>query len=193
MDNQINQEYLIAQDEISSPSTINQLDYTHIYNELRVIAHSHRRRWNGNDTLNTTAIIHEAYLKMANGNSHYKNRKHFLSTASKAMRQVLVNYAERSNAEKRQLRESVDDVQSINHINQSTLEELLYIDQLLKKIEDNNQRHCKIVECRIFGGMNIHETAEVLGISISTVKREWNIVSAWLFSELNQKVKCILN
>ena len=177
----------------AKPTTINRIDYSDIYKELRVIAHSHRRRWNGNETLNTTAILHEAYIKLANVNGDYKNRKHFFSTASKAMRQVLVNYAERSSAEKRQLRETENDPQLINMDNRNTLEDLLYIDQLLKKVEDRNHRHCRIVECRIFGGMNIHETAEILGISISTVKREWNVISAWLFSELNQRAPSVVS
>lgn len=151
--------------------------YRSIYHELRVIAHSHRRRWSGNDTLNTTALVHEAYLKMASQESEYKNRKHFFATAAKAMRQVLVNYAERSNAEKRNF-QAVDFKSEQQSLQQTTVDELLYIDKLLEKIDKQNSRHCKIIECRVFGGMNIDETAEVIGISVSTVKREWALLSA---------------
>jgi len=159
-----------------------------VYQELRVIAHSHRRRWQGNDTLNTTALIHEAYAKLAEGNqknnNQYENRTHFFATASKAMRQVLVNYAERNKADKRLAEYATLDENQLPSPNDTTVEELLSINALLNKLEAENERGCRIVECRVFGGMSIEETAQALDISPATVKRDWALLSAWLYREL---------
>ncbi len=157
-----------------------------VYDELHKIARSHRRRWSGNETLNTTSLIHEAYVKLAPRNSRFKNRTHFFATAAKIMRQVLVNYAERSNADKRRTPDVEFTDNDFHESHEAPIEELLYIDQLLKKIEDKNERHCRIAECRIFGGMSIVETAKTLNISPATVKREWALLSAWLYRELHQ-------
>lgn len=156
-----------------------------IYQELHKIARSHRRRWSGNHTLNTTSLIHEAYVKLAPLGGHYKNRTHFYATAAKIMRQVLVNYAERNNAEKRSPPPTEIDSGTAPENHYITIEELLFVNQLLKKIETKNERHCRIVECRIFGGMSIQETAQSLQISPATVKREWSLLSAWLYRELD--------
>lgn len=158
--------------------------FNDIYHELRKIARSHRRRWSGNDTLNTTAIIHEAYEKLAPLGGNYKNRKHFFATASKIMRQVLVNYAERSKADKRDATSMSTDTRDFPANNVGTLEELLTIDRLLKHMEVKSKRQCRIAECRIFGGMSINETAEALDISPSTIKREWTLLSTWLYYKL---------
>ncbi len=156
--------------------------YENVYQELRIIARSQRRRWTGNETLNTTALIHEAYAKLAKADGDYQNRAHFLATASRAMRHVLVNYAERSQAQKRSLPDKKfhEDVESSN-----TIEELLMINQLLEKLADDNPRYCRVVECRVFGGMSIEETAKALGVSAATVKRDWALLSAWLYRELS--------
>ncbi|TQV66164.1 sigma-70 family RNA polymerase sigma factor [Exilibacterium tricleocarpae] len=158
----------------------------YIYRELRKIAHCQRRGWSGNNTLNTTALIHEAYLKLNSVKGSYKSRTHFFATAAKIMRQVLVNYAERSSAEKRLTNtdQAEFDDNLIAENRGTTLDELLYIDRLLKRIEDKNTRYCQIVECRVFGGMSIEETANSLQVSKSTVKRDWSLLSAWLHREL---------
>lgn len=159
--------------------------FNNVYQELRVIAHSHRRRWQGNDTLNTTALIHEAYAKLAEGQGNFHNRTHFYATASKAMRQVLVNYAERNRADKRQAEYATLDENDLPSAEHSTIDELLAIDQLLHKLETENERGCRIVECRVFGGMSIEETAQALDVSPATVKRDWTLLSAWLYRELH--------
>ena len=161
--------------------------FDRVYGELRKIANAHRRNWRGNDTLNTTALINEAYLKLADrGGSDYKNRTHFYATASKAMRHILINYAERRSAAKRgggvepiQLEDmpvGVDDA----------LDELLEINSLLERLDNESPRRCRIAECRVFGGMTIDETGQALGISPATVKREWAVLSAWLYRELHR-------
>ena len=156
-----------------------------VYAELKRLARSHRRRWQGNDTLNTTALIHEAYIRLAGENAPgFANRTHFFATASKAMRQVLINYAERSAAAKRG-----GDVENVP-LNDAALvaaasaEELLSLNELLAQLEADAPRQCRIVECRVFGGMTIDEVAEALDISPATVKREWRIATARLYQQL---------
>ncbi len=157
-----------------------------IYGELQKIAKSHRRRWQGNHTLNTTALINEAYLKLANGQLEaYRDRTHFYATASRAMRQVLINYAERINAAKR----GGDLVQVTMSDNfpafDDAIGDLIDINAILEKIESTNERHCRLFECRVFGGMTVSETAQALGVSPATVKRDWQVLSAWIYRELH--------
>ncbi len=157
-----------------------------VYVELQALARAHRRRWRGNETMNTTALIHEAFLKLGGAApGEFENRRHFFATASKAMRQVLVNYAEQQGAGKRggdALRITLEEATLASDV---SAEELLDLDRLLTRLEANNPRRCRIVECRVFGGMTIDEVADALGISPATVKREWQVASAQLFRELS--------
>jgi RNA polymerase sigma factor (TIGR02999 family) len=153
-----------------------------VYAELRVLASSNRRRWRGNETMNTTALIHEVYIRLAGQeNASFANRSHFFATASKAMRQVLVNYAEKQSAAKRggdAMRVTLDETVFST---QASAEELLFLHQLLTDLEAENQRRCEIIECRVFGGMTIEEVAEAMAISPATVKREWKLGTVSLF------------
>jgi RNA polymerase sigma factor (TIGR02999 family) len=156
-----------------------------VYSELKVIARSQRRRWVGNPTINTTALIHEAFIKLAAGDSaSYANRTHFYATASKAMRQILVNYAEQQRASKRGGDAVQVPLEDAEWITETTADELLDMEKQLKRLEAENPRRCQIVECRLFGGMTVEETAEALGISAATVKREWQVASATLYRDL---------
>ena len=159
--------------------------FSAVYAELQNLAHSHRRRWRGNDTMNTTALIHEVFLKFAGQDaSEFANRTHFFATASKAMRQVLVNYAEQQSASKRggdALRITLDETTLAAQVN---AHELLDLNRLLTRLEAENPRRCHVVECRVFGGMTIDEVADALSISPATVKREWQIASAQIYREL---------
>lgn len=160
--------------------------FSAVYAELQKLARSHRRRWRGNDTMNTTALIHEVFLKFAGqAASDFANRTHFFATASRAMRQVLVNYAEQQSAEKRggdALRVTLDEARLASQVN---ADELLDLNRSLSRLEAENPRRCRVVECRIFGGMTIEEVAEALSISPATVKREWQIASAQMYRELD--------
>ena len=160
--------------------------YARVYKELRKIARAHRRGWRGNDTLNTTALINEAYIKLADQSGRrYQDRSHFFATASKAMRHILINYAERRSAAKRgggQRDLHVDDFQLPDD---DGVEDLLELNTLLQRLEGDSPRRCRIAECRVFGGMTISETGQALGISPATVKREWTVLSAWLFREMH--------
>jgi RNA polymerase sigma factor (TIGR02999 family) len=156
-----------------------------VYAELRGLAHSHRRRWQGNDTMNTTALVHEAFLKLNERSAaSFENRTHFFATASKAMRQVLVNYAEQQGTRKRggdAVRVALDDSALRT---QASHDEVLDLDRALVHLEQDNPRRCRIAECRLFGGMTVDEIAMALELSPATVKREWTVASAQLFRHL---------
>lgn len=157
-----------------------------VYRELRVIARAHRRRWTGNPTLNTTALIHEAYVKLAGQQlAGYHDRTHFFATASKAMRQILISYARRVATTRRGGHLQKVTLADFSAASESTFEDLLAIDDLLVQLEKRNPRHCRLVEYRVFGGMTVDETATALGVSPATVKRDWTVVSAWLYREVS--------
>lgn len=159
-----------------------------VYQELRTIARAHRRRWHGNETLNTTALINEAYVRLADlERADYANRSHFFATASRAMRQILINYAERISTAKRggdRMRVTMADFAASD---EATFDDLLQINGALERLEKENERHCRLFECRVFGGMTIDETAAALGISPATVKRDWSVLSAWVFREMSKE------
>lgn len=157
-----------------------------VYRELRAIANVQRRRWSGNETLNTTALINEAYVRLASHTlASYQDRSHFFATAAKAMRQVLMNYAERAATAKRGANPLRVTLSGLSLPDDNGIEELLHIDALLTELEDSNARHCRVFECRVFGGMTIDETAAAVDVSAATVKRDWTVVSAWIFSHMN--------
>ena len=157
-----------------------------VYDELRLLAGSHRRRWHGNATMSTTALINELFLKLAtDGAREYANRTHFFATASKAMRHVLVNYAREQRRVKRggdALQVTFDDVRVAAEI---SAQELLDLEAVLERLEARNPRQCRVVECRVFSGMSVEETAEALGISTATAKRDWRAATAQIYRVLN--------
>ena len=156
-----------------------------VYGELRVIARSNRRRWRGNRTLNTTALIHEVFIKLSGGDHlGFQNRTHFYATASKAMRQILVNYAQRQSAAKRGAAAVHVTFDESVFETEASADEVLTIHQLLTELEAENPRRSRVIECRIFGGMTIEEVADALGISTATVKREWRVGTAGLYRAL---------
>ena len=159
--------------------------YRPVYEELRRIARANRRRWRGNDTLNTTALIHEAFLRMA-GTAEWSNRVHFFATAAKAMRQILINYAERRAADKRGGGVQHLSADEFSIADPESLDELLELESALQVLERTEPRQAQIVECRFFAGMSIAETAEALDISPATVKRDWLLASASLAESLGQ-------
>lgn len=156
-----------------------------VYDELREVAHGQLRRQRPGHTLNTTALVHEAYFKLAgSGEVAWQNRRHFLAVAARAMRQVLINYAKKRMAQKRG--------GGAQHL---TLEEekialptepdvLLTLEKALHQLEQLDQRQSRVVELRFFGGLTIEETADVLEVSTMTVKRDWRLARAWLSQAL---------
>ena len=160
--------------------------FTIVYDELHQMAHSQRRRWDGDYTLDTTALVHEAYLKLVDQTgAQWNNRGHFMAVAARAMRHILVNYAERRRAAKRggdMQRVSLSDS---NPVSEEAAEEVLALHEALERLSEVNGRQAKVVEARFFAGLPIVETAEALGISPATVKRDWSLASAWLHREIN--------
>lgn len=170
-----------AGDQRASDSLFNS-----VYEELKVIARARRRSWRGNNTLNTTALIHEAYLKLAGDElADYGSRSHFFATASKAMRQILMNYAEKVSAAKRGGNAVRVTLSGHMPVTDDALDDLLVINELLVELEKTNARHCQLFECRVFGGMTIEEIAVALDVSPATVKRDWALLSAWVYREMS--------
>ena len=161
--------------------------FTAVYTELKVLARSHRRRWKGNQTMNTTALIHEVFIRLAGSDqSDFANRTHFFATASKAMRQILVNYARQQKALKRGGEAMVVTLDETVFSTDASAEELLELHQLLSELEEKNPRRAEIIVCRVFGGMTVEEVADGLSISTATVKREWRVGTANLYKKMRQ-------
>lgn len=158
--------------------------FASVYPRLRELARSRRRRWKGNETLSTTALIHEAYLKLADSDSRFEDRGHFFAVAARAMRQVLINYAEYRAAEKRGGDAVKVPLQDSDLVEEDALEELLDLEDALRRLEELNPRQAKVVECLFFGGLSVAETAEATDTSPATVKRDWSAARAWLQREL---------
>jgi RNA polymerase sigma factor (TIGR02999 family) len=158
-----------------------------LYEELRSIAHRQRRRWRGDHTLQTTALVHEAFLKLVDQEGvAAESRAHFLAMAARAMRHILCNYARDRGAQKRggemeqvSLNASRDGAAPSGSL-AAPSEILIALDEALARLEQIDPRQSKVVECRFFGGLTIEETASALAISPRTVKRDWSMAQAWL-------------
>jgi len=156
-----------------------------VYHELHKRAHVQRRRWSGEDTLDTTALVHEAYLKLVDqSRAQWKDRAHFLAVASKAMRHILVNYAEQRRAVKRGGGVPLVPLDEANPVTEEAAEEILALHDALQRLAEVNERQAQVVEARFFAGLPIDETATALGISSATVKRDWKLATAWLQREI---------
>jgi RNA polymerase sigma factor (TIGR02999 family) len=156
-----------------------------LYQELKGIARRQRRGERQHHSLNTTDLVHEAYVKLLGlDRMNWQGRAHFLAVAAQAMRRVLVDYAVATKAQKRggqRRRVSLDDAMLRD---ERPVEQLIAVDAQLSRLEALNPRLAQIVECRFFSGMSIEETAEALNSSPATVKRDWNLARAWLHREL---------
>ena len=163
-----------------------------LYEELRVIAHNQRRRWRGDDTLGTTALLHEAYAKLRHQKRiSIESRSHFLALASMAMRHILSTYAEQRRARKRGggvACVSLSGVDMPATTSTDCSEMLAAMDTALSRLEKYHERPCRVVECRFYAGMSVEETAAALGMSSRTVKRDWAFAQAWLKRELEEMI-----
>lgn len=156
-----------------------------VYDELRRIAHRQlQREWHGH-TLDTTALVHEAYLKLVDQTrAEFTDRAHFFAVAANAMRRILVDYARRYLADKRggaPRRVTLTDDMLVAEERADTL---LAIDDALHELSRIDDRLSKVVECRFFGGLTEEETAEVLGVTARTVRRDWTKAKGWLHQTL---------
>lgn len=161
-----------------------------VYAELRGLAHAQLRRESEGHTLNTGALVHEAYLKLGDGvGGEVRDRSHFLAIAATAMRRILVDHARRIHADKRGAAArpvSLDapDVLDAIRIDQPDAM-LLDINEALDRLSALDRRQAQVVECRFFGGLTEEETADALAIGLRTVKRDWAKARSWLYRELH--------
>lgn len=163
-----------------------------VYDELRALARRQRRRWHGDETLDSTALVHEAYFRLIDQSApEWESRAHFLAVASRAMRQILLDYAKRKHAAKRDggrdhipLQEVQAALLAHSTVTDEQSDLLISLEESLRRLEQHEPRQSRIVECRFFGGMTIDETAEALAISPASVKRGWAMAQAWLYRDL---------
>lgn len=157
-----------------------------VYEELIALAHRQRQAWHGDLTMNTTALVHEVYLKLVDQKRlPAESRSHFFSVAAKAMRHILCNYARDRRRKKRggdlrEVSQPVEELASSIALTDDQSEMLEAMDEALGRLELVASRQARVVECRFFGGMSVEETAEVLGVSPRSVKRDWSFARAWL-------------
>jgi len=176
---------LLVAAEDGSPEALDQ-GFEVGYPRLREIARARRRGWRGSETMGTTGLVHEAYLKVASGGkAAFENRAHFYATTAKAMRQVLINYAEKRGAQKRGGGVSEVTLYEADAVTDNALDELLALNAALERLSAMSERQAQVVECLFFAGLGIEETAEALRVSPATVKRDWSTARAWLYREMS--------
>jgi len=159
-----------------------------VYDGLGRMARAQLRRERDGHTLNTSALVHEAYLKLVDQQKvSWENRNHFFAVAATAMRRILVTYARARKRQKRGGGAAVIDLNDAPEIaagEQS--EEMLALDEALTRLASENERAARVVECRFFAGLSIEETAAALDIAPTTVKRDWTLARAWLQREMRE-------
>ncbi len=161
-----------------------------VYDELKKQARRYLSGERVEHTLQPTALVHEAYLKMVDQTVlSAENRAHFFAIASRVMRQILVDHARAHNAEKRggaAQRFSIEDIENV--LPAQSAADLLELDEALQKLEALDERKSRVVDMRFFGGLNESEIAEVLGVGEKTVRRDWQFAKLWLLRELSQTI-----
>ncbi|PYL56648.1 MAG: RNA polymerase subunit sigma-70 [Verrucomicrobia bacterium] len=157
-----------------------------VYKELRHLAHRYMEGQRPNHTLQTTALVNEAYLRLADQSKpNFTNRSHFFAVAAKAMRQILVDYAKAQQREKRGAGATKVELDEAALISPEQTSAILDVDEALEKLAVLDSRKARVVELRYFGGLNQDEIAEVLKISTVTIRRDWVFARAWLYTELH--------
>jgi RNA polymerase sigma factor (TIGR02999 family) len=156
-----------------------------LYSELRSLASRYLRRERGDHTLQTTALVHEAYLRLADQREvRWKNREQFLGVAAQLMRRILVDYSRGHDAQKRGRDFEKVFLEEAESVCKGKTADVIQLDEALTRLADFDPQQAQLVELRFFGGLSIEETAGVLGVSRATVKRNWNLSKAWLAREL---------
>jgi RNA polymerase sigma factor (TIGR02999 family) len=160
-----------------------------VYERLHHLAHQRLRHERDAHSLNSTALVHEAYLKLADAQQlRFRDRAHFLALASRVMRRLLVEHARARQAAKRGGGTPVLQLDEALHLPEERAVALTELDEALKRLEAVDPRRSRILEHRYFGGLSLEETAEVLGVSLATVKRDLRFARAWLAAELGGEV-----
>jgi RNA polymerase sigma factor (TIGR02999 family) len=187
---------LLVQLRDGDSSALRQL-FPLVYDQVLQLARTQRRRLAKSETLNTTALVHEAFIKLVGQERlEFRDRAHFMAVAATAMRHLLIDHARRKRALKRggDAREVTFKtieaaLESGAGFSDDRADALLALDRALVRLEKHSERQSRLVECRFFAGMSIEETAEALGISPATVKRDWVLAQAWLYRELREALE----
>ena len=158
----------------------------HIYDELKRLASSYLRRERVNHTLQPTALVHEAYMKLIDQKRvQWQNRAHFFGIAAQVMRRILMDHARKHQADKRGGEaEKLPIEEEILVVSHEKSAELIALDDALQTLAGIDEQKAKIVELRYFCGLSIEETAEVMGVSVPTINRQWRMAKAWLYSQI---------
>lgn len=170
-----------------SPDALDRL-FPLVYDELRRIAHRALRRDEGGHTLSTTAVVHEAYLRLVDQErASWNDRGHFLAIAATAIRHILVDYARRQKRLKRGGERRPVTLDEAMILANERADTLLALDEALSDLAAMSERLSRVVECRFFAGLTTEDTAAALQVTTRTVERDWRKARAWLFSRLNER------
>lgn len=157
-----------------------------VHRELRLLARQHMRRERHDHTLQATALVSEAYMRLLELKQiRWEDREHFFAVAARLMRRILVDAARARNAQKRGVGEQMVPLEEAQSAHRDPESELLFVDEALQSLQALDKRKAQVVELRIFMGLSVEEAAEVLGVSAETVKRDWRLAKAWLKRELD--------
>jgi RNA polymerase sigma factor (TIGR02999 family) len=161
-----------------------------VYDELRRLAAYQLQSERPDHTLQPTALVHEAFLRIAGTGQElqWRDKSHFFALAAQVMRHVLVDYARAHRTEKRGMGQAKVPLEELRELPVETAPDLLALDEALGALAEKDERKSRIVELRYFGGLSIEETADVLGLSATTVRREWTMTKAWLRREMKSNV-----
>jgi RNA polymerase sigma factor (TIGR02999 family) len=179
-------ELLVASHK-GDPEALNKL-LPLVYDELRRVAERYLRRERPDHTLQATALVHEAYIRLIDQDVPWQNRAHFFGIAAEMMRRILIDHARGLQAAKRGsggIKLPLDDVLNLS-VERAT--DLIVLDEAMKALAEIDPQKSRIVELRFFGGLSIEETAEVLGVGTATIIRQWKLAKAWLYREVSKTV-----
>ena len=159
-----------------------------VYAELRRLAGSYMRRERVDHTLQATALVHEAYLKLIEQRSaNWQSRAHFFGVAAQLMRRILIDHARGHTRQKRGGEQKKVSLDEAFVFSEKQADELLAVDDSLNRLAEIDPRQARVVELRFFGGLSVEEAAEVLGVSPKTIKRDWSVAKAWLYADLKER------
>lgn len=160
-----------------------------VYEELRRLARNYLAKERSGHTLQPTALVHEAYMRLIDQTrTTWQSRVHFYAVAANMMRRILVNHARDRATEKRGGSAQRFSIENLDILPEQTAGDLLDLDEALEKLKKLDERKCRVVDLRFFGGLNEDEVAEVLGVSEKTVRRDWQFAKLWLYRELSQNL-----
>jgi RNA polymerase sigma factor (TIGR02999 family) len=157
-----------------------------VYDQLRRIAHRYVQRERDGHTLQTSALVNEAYLRLADQNVVWKNRAHFFAVTARVMRHILIDHARRRRFAKHGGEARQVPIEEASAMSAERAAELIALEEALDELAQLDQRKSQVVELRYFGGLSLEETAEVLQISLMTVRRDWRAAKAWLYRRLKE-------